>query len=554
MKRLKLLTFIFLSLVSSLLATEKKKPNIILIMTDDVGMEWFGSYGNIEGLTPNLDQLSAKGTFFKHCYSQPICTPSRVKIMTGRYAFRNYKGFEHLPQGEITFGHLLKEAGYKTAVVGKWQLASYPSKHKSGGLGMTPTEAGFDEHCNWSLSQKGSRYMNPTIETNGNIATYPDGYGPNVMCDYVIDFIDKNKTNPFFIYYPMVLPHSPHVPTPDSKKPENKDHLQNFRDMIAYTDKIMGRLMSKLKALDLYEDTLLMFTSDNGTAQAIRAQMIGGVEYKGAKGSMTNPGTHVPLIASWPGVVKENQVIHDLVDFSDFLPTLVEVAGAELPKDRIIDGVSFFPQLKGEEGQPREWAYCNYWNQGRTKAGERQWIRNQRFKLYSNGDFFDIENDTFEHHPIPMGEGMELVETQRRKLQSALDDIGHKIDHSFDYSKTKAKKDAKIYIASLEALSKTYRNDIETKDLISSIESLTQQRLDLAHAELGATTLDPKELQNRFDKKKFKNKKIKKISQVISKKTRELANILATKDSEFSTIFEIIKKHETAGKSGLGKD
>jgi hypothetical protein len=223
-------------------------------------------------------------------------------------------------------------------------------------------------------------------------------------------------------------------------------------------------------------------------------------------------------------------------------------------KHRILTAYPSFPNSKAKKGSPENGLTATTGTKGAPKLERDSGLGIKGLNFTAMVIFFDIENDTFEHHSIPMGEGMELVETQRSKLQSALDDIGHKIDHSFDYSKTKAKKDAKIYIASLEALSKTYRNDIETKDLISSIETLTQQRLDLAHAELGATTLDPKELQNRFDKEKFKNKKIKKISQVISKKTRELANILATKDSEFSTIFEIIKKHETAGKSGLGKD
>ena len=465
-------SFRAICLILSLLGLQQltnaaEKPNIILIMTDDVGMEWFGAYGNTEGKTPHLDKLAAEGIFFNHCYSQPICTPSRVKIMTGRYAFRNYKGFEHLPQGEITFGHLLKDAGYSTAVAGKWQLAGYPSKNESGGKGMTPEQAGFDEHCNWSLSGKGNRYARPNIETNGDLKTYEGGYGPEVMSDFVLDFITRKKDQPFFVYYPMVLPHSPHVPTPDSTNPNNKNIQENFRDMIEYTDKIVGKIVAHLESLKLSDNTIILFTSDNGTASSITTEMPQGL-YKGGKGSMTNRGTHVPLIVQFPGVTPRGVATDDLVDFSDFLPTLADIAGVALPQDREIDGVSFWPQLQGQQGTPRDWVFCNYWYQGRTKAGERQWIRNQRFKLYNDGSFFDVQNDWHEENPIPADGGLELEQTQRKKLQMAMDAIAPKIDDSFDFSKKKQYEQR--YRDELQAAIERHRSDPAVQALVTAIE------------------------------------------------------------------------------------
>ena len=209
-------------------AAGKKKPNIILMMTDDIGIEWFGSYGSAENVTPNLDDLAKKGMHFKHCYSQPICTPSRVKIMTGRYAFRNYKGFGHLAKTEKTFGNILKQAGYKTCVVGKWQLAEYPSKDASLGFGMNPADAGFDEHCNWSLNSGGNRYADPFIVTNGDAKTHKGKYGPDIVSSFALDFINRHKDKSFLCYYPMILTHSPHVPTPDSKDKNSKDKKQRI--------------------------------------------------------------------------------------------------------------------------------------------------------------------------------------------------------------------------------------------------------------------------------------------------------------------------------------
>ena len=198
-----------------------KQPNIVLIMADDLGFETIGCYGAKDYKTPHIDALAAKGVRFNHCYAQPLCTPSRVQIMTGRYNHRNYEGFGYLNPKEVTFGNVLKKAGYQTCIAGKWQLC---------GNANTVKAFGFDEHCLWNMhayredtpnakEPKGwlRRYDSPTLYENGKWTEHPKGiYGPQVCTDFICSFIKRNKDQPFFVYYPMILTHSPFVPTPDS--------------------------------------------------------------------------------------------------------------------------------------------------------------------------------------------------------------------------------------------------------------------------------------------------------------------------------------------------
>ncbi|MEM7387462.1 MAG: sulfatase-like hydrolase/transferase [Verrucomicrobiota bacterium] len=260
---------VFLALTTILAA---KPVNVVLIMADDMGYECVKSNGSTSYQTPHLDRLAREGCRFEHCYSQPLCTPSRVQIMTGKYNFRNYEEFGYLNPKEKTFGHLLKDAGYATCIVGKWQLNGLAYDLPGFDDGTRPLKAGFDESCLWQVTQgrsKGERYANPLIETNGKIVDRDkEAYGPDVFCNYACDFIERNKERPFFVYYPMVLPHEPFVATPDSPEwkggRRNKKEPRFFADMIAYTDKMAGRIASRLEILGLAENTLFIFTADNG--------------------------------------------------------------------------------------------------------------------------------------------------------------------------------------------------------------------------------------------------------------------------------------------------
>ena len=390
---------------------ERGKPNIILIMADDMGYECLGSYGSASYRTPQLDRLAENGVRFEHCYSQPLCTPSRVKIMTGKYNFRNYTAFGHLEPGEKTFGNLLKEAGYATCVVGKWQLNGI-SGGKRPGWDDTgrPHHFGFDEYCLWQLHNarsEGERFANPLLVQNGKqLPRDENQYGPDVFCDYLVDFIDRKKDQPFFVYYPMVLVHDPFVVTPDSRKWDEPSiryqaDTSYFNDMMAYTDKIVGRIMDQLQQSGLAENTLVIFTGDNGTNRNIVSRMNDGRRIRGGKGTMTDAGTRVPLIAYWKGKSARGTVNSDLVDYSDFLPTLAEAAGIPIPDDQVIDGQSFLPQILGKPGQPKEYVYMYYkplWSTFENGV----FVRDQRYKLYGDGRFYDVGEDVLEHNPIPL--------------------------------------------------------------------------------------------------------------------------------------------------------
>jgi len=402
--------------------TGSEQPNIILMMADDQGYECLGCYGSASYQTPVLDELARTGMRFEHCYSQPLCTPSRVKIMTGRYNFRNYVRFGVFDFDQKTFAHVMKGAGYDTYIAGKWQLMG------RGADG--PYNAGFDEYCLWHMEDafkpKGSRYRDPKIIEDGQLLEGLEGkYAPDIFCDRILKFIERHKTGeskPFFIYYPMALTHSPFEPTPDS--PEWGQDINNqkfYKGMVAYMDKIVGRIVQKLNEVGLRENTLIMFTGDNGTPKGITSQMKDGSSIDGGKGLTSDAGTHVALIANWKGTTPAGKVSTDLVDFSDFLPTVAEAGGASLGRNVTIDGRSFLPQLRGQKSTPRDWIFCWYQrNPGNTLY---RFARDQRWKLYANGNLYDVPADPLEKNPIEPGQGGPEAEEARARLQAVLDSM-----------------------------------------------------------------------------------------------------------------------------------
>jgi len=355
-----------------------RPPNIVLIMADDLGYECIGANGS-EYKTPNLDRLAERGVRFTNCFANPLCTPSRVKIMTGMYNVRNYTRFGELPRDQTTFAHQLKQAGYATAVAGKWQLGKQTD---------SPRHFGFEQSCLWQHtrgrkrkgSKHDSRYPNPALEINGKAVDYTDGqYGPQVCTDFLCTFIEENRDRPFLAYYPMILTHCPFVPTPDSPDWDPADRgsksykgdAKYFPDMVAYMDRCVGQIVEKLDALGLLENTLVVFTGDNGTDKPV-VTMMNGRQIAGGKGTMTDEGTRVPLIAHWPAVIEGGRVADDLVDFTDVLPTLCEVAGARLPKDYPGDGVSLVPTLRGQGDRDKPWVYI--WYRGKVLARNREYM------------------------------------------------------------------------------------------------------------------------------------------------------------------------------------
>jgi arylsulfatase A len=396
-------------------------PNIILIMADDLGYECIGANGSTHYKTPRIDALASEGMRFTHAYSQPLCTPSRVQLMTGKHNFRNYTKFAYMNPEEKTFAHALKDAGYKTAIVGKWQL---------GFDSTLPPRFGFDEHCLWQLSARkpeGERYANPLIEQNGKrLPRDPDAYGPDIFCDFAMDFVSRSKDAPFFLYYPMALTHNPFVPTPDSAEWGSGDRYaddpKHFAEMVTYMDKNIGRLVDHVASLGLAENTLFLFTGDNGTNRNIASPFQGRM-LQGDKGAMTDAGTHVPLIAWWAGTIKPGQTFEGLVGFEDFFPTLLDVGGVSDYKGQL-DGRSFLPLLKGQAYEPKPWHYSHYdprWGDNRTRRGRT--ARTTDYKLYAGGPFFHIPTDPDEARPLDSAALSPEAANIRAMLQQVLDDF-----------------------------------------------------------------------------------------------------------------------------------
>ena len=408
-------------------AAEPSPKNIILIMADDLGYETIAANGGTSYQTPHLDRLAETGARFEHCYSQPLCTPSRVQIMTGKYNVRNYLKFGVLPRSEKTFAHLLKEAGYATCIAGKWQLGREVD---------APQYFGFDQALLWQHTDNGrlmkdsvrhdKRFENPILQRNGVTELYAKGeYAPDLMVDFICEFIEAKKEQPFLVYYPMILTHCPFTPTPDSAdwnpeslgSPTYKGNPEYFGDMVTYMDKLVGRIASELEEQGLRENTLIIFTGDNGTDEPIVSQL-NGRKVAGAKGKMTDAGTRVPLIVNLPGQLKP--VVSDvLVDFSDFLPTMCDYAGVEIAEAyQPLDGQSFLPQLLGQPSKAREWIYCWYNRTGKSKSAEI-FARNQQYKVYQNGDFFDVGNDVLEKKPLPD----EALSADQQKVKVMLSEV-----------------------------------------------------------------------------------------------------------------------------------
>ena len=392
MKFTSTLTILAGLLLGAFTAQANDQPNIILIMADDMGYEALSSNGSESCKSPNLDKLAAKGVRFTNCFSNPICTPSRVKLMTGQYNVRNYVKFGWLDREQTTFAHQLKAAGYATAIAGKWQLG----RDKD-----SPQHFGFEQSCLWQHTRSGRsnedgknidrRFVNPQLEFNGVEKDFTNGeYGPQVCTDFICDFIDKNKKNPFLVYYPMILTHCPFDPTPDSTdwdpkrlgsttyKGDRNDPQRHFRDMVAYADKAVGQIVSQLGKSGVRDNTLIIFTGDNGTDTPIVTPW-NGKKVVGGKGTMSDTGTRVPLIVNWPaGIRKAGRVVDDLVEFTDVFPTICEVTTAKLPKNHPGDGASIVPVLRNQAGaRKKDWVYIWYRKQVMVRNKQYSFVAKQ---------------------------------------------------------------------------------------------------------------------------------------------------------------------------------
>ncbi len=355
---------------NALAQSSSANPNIIFILADELGIGNVSCYGADNFKTPNIDRLAGEGTRYTHCYSAPLCGPSCAAILTGRYAFRTGATSQDAvkrikPSVEIMMPAYLKPAGYVTAAVGKW-----------GQLPLEPAEFGFDEH----LEQ-----------------------------DSLADFLARYRGAPFYVFDRLSNLQKPVLPTPDSK-PDSTDF---YTDNITYMDKLVGNLVATLERLELRGRTLIILTSDHGTGGVYAEEStIGGRRLAGEKGSMLEGGALVPLIVNWPGKTPAGRVSGDLIDSTDFVPTLAELAGAKLPAEKVLDGHSFAPQVLGRVGQPREWVFI--------ELGRTWYVREARWKLNQAGHLFDMKNSPFEEPSVPADTQDAAAIAARQRLEAAL--------------------------------------------------------------------------------------------------------------------------------------
>ena len=405
------------------------QPNIILIMSDDVGIGDIHCCGGSFN-TPNIDKLAEGGTRFEYCYSTPLCGPSRCETLTGRYPFRTGLNTNHSqnavsPDREVMLPTVMKKAGYATASVGKW-----------GQICLGPREWGFDEY----LVFKGSGHYWASQGNSGGAYNLngedkqmkEDEYMPDLLHNFAVDFITRHKDKPFFLYYPMSSIHAPILRTPDSKEGAGKDQL--YADNIQYMDKLVGKLMAELDRLNLRENTIVLFSGDNGTAKfGSEKATVDDRKVSGMKNTLLEGGSRVPLIANCPGTTPAGKVNHDLVDFSDFFSTFAELGGAALPDGVTLDSHSFAPQIRGGTGTPREWCY--------VELGGKSYARDTRYKLTNQGELFDLKNAPWEEIPVPSDTKDEAATAARVKLQGVLD--AHPAKPAAPGDKSKDKKHAK---------------------------------------------------------------------------------------------------------------
>ncbi len=408
------------------------QPNIVMVLVDDLGTEGVGSYGGLSIHTPRIDSLSADGMRFTQAHTTPLCTPTRVRLMTGRGGLRNYVDFATLHPEEVTFAAQLRDAGYETGVAGKWQLLGgvEPGTESSPKWsGSSPSHAGFDHWCLWQTQGRGSRYFDPTLDIDGETNIYKGKYGPEMFVDWAEAFMSQEREAPFLLYYPMALPHDPFVGTPLSR-PDSDPEFANetvaerdqrhFEDMVAEVDVLVGRLLDKIEELGIADDTLFVFATDNSHSRQVTLTTEGR-EYSGRKYITSDLGTRVPLIVRWPGKIDSGQESGALVDLMDLMPTFIEAGHAELPGGVTLDGKSLLPLLV--KGEPFERDALTFWYHPRPhdqNTQECRWARGPQYKLYGDGNLFDLDEDPRELRPLAIESDSEAESAARTVLQDHL--------------------------------------------------------------------------------------------------------------------------------------
>ena len=402
-----------------------KRPNIVLINTDDQPSWWVGVYGNQDIHTPNMDLLAKEGMLFNTAVTTPVCSPSRAMLLTGRYNnqvgiddFINNDEDTGLPSGSVTFARALGNAGYTTGIVGKWHLGKEQE--------YWPTLRGFDYWAGFTNAY-GPKDPILMVKRGDKRAEQQEakGFTINVLTDYAIKFVRENRHGPFLLYLSYPAPHMGYLPAPEedmayyvgkkftfpdySKFPEvniteeelHRKYLANYAPVTSI-DRNMGRLFSELKTLGLEQNTVVIFTSDNGYCLGRHGlESKGNARFLGTnipRPNMFDDSIVVPLIIRWPGVVNPGSTCQALVSHLDFFPTLVEMAGLDPGSVPHLEGISMLPLLRGEEKIWRNEVFLIYDMKYHAVAHMRM-IRTHRWKLIHHyedekkNELYDLKND-----------------------------------------------------------------------------------------------------------------------------------------------------------------
>ncbi len=431
MKKIHLLALLFLVF---LIGCKKGKtpPNVILIITDDQGYGDLSFNGNPNIITPALDNFAAESVRFNNFYVSPVCAPTRSSLMTGRYSLRTgvrdtYNGGAIMASSEVTLAEMLKQANFTTGIFGKWHLGdNYPSR---------PSDQGFDEsliHLAGGMGQVGDftnyfkkdkSYFDPILWHNNEQKPYK-GYCSDIFTENAIEFIEKNKNNPFFCYLSFNAPHNPlQVPDeyyqayktldptdgidpeliPNEKISEKtKDNTRKVYAMVTNIDDNLKKLFNKVDELGIKDNTIVIFMTDNGPQHA---RYVAGM--KGRKSSVYNGGIRVPFFLRFPAMFSGNQEVNQITAHIDLLPTLSKLCNVEMPRDRKIDGRSFIPSINSEKLPER--SFFSYWTRKYPELYNNIALQRGQFKLIGKTDYnspienfelYDTYHDPFEKNNL----------------------------------------------------------------------------------------------------------------------------------------------------------
>lgn len=381
----------------------RSRPNVIIIITDDQGYGDLSLHGNDKLKTSNLDSIGTRGVQFTQFHVCPVCSPTRSSLMTGRYNYRTgvvdtYLGRSMMYPDEATLPEILSGAGYRTGIFGKWHLGdNYP---------LRSIDQGFQEslvHNGGGIGQPsdppGNSYFDPVLQHNGNEERHK-GYCTDVFTNAAIEFIEKNRNQPFFAYLSTNAPHDPLEIDESYVAPFRgmglDDATAKVYGMVKNIDDNVGRLLGRLKALQLEEDTIVMFLTDNGPQ---RARYNAGM--RGTKGTVYEGGIRVPCFLRWPRMIQAGRKIDRIAAHIDILPTVLEACGTDKPSGLSLDGKSLMPLLRGDKTEWPDRTLYVQWHRGDEPELFRSCAaRNQRYKLVDGKELYDLESDPGEQKDI----------------------------------------------------------------------------------------------------------------------------------------------------------